>query len=569
MALDGMFIYALLKELQSLIGGRISKIYQPFERDLIFHIRAQGQVYRLLLSADPTYPRVYISTEQLPNPEQAPLFCMVLRKHLEGGIIEQISQEAPGERMIRIDIRSRDELGRTVSKRLMVEIMGRHSNIILLDVQSGKIIDSIRHVSSAISQYRIVLPGQVYTPPPDQGKLNPFSVEQETFLKKINFNQGKLDQQIVQHFQGISPLLAKEILYQAGLPERENVWQSFKRMILRIKNGPYDPVVMEEKERVHFYLFPLEHVQGGVVRYSSLSAMLDDYFQTRTRQSRLKQTSSDLTRQLTRILEKNKKKLEVLRQTIAESENADQYRMYGELLLANMHLVKRGDKQIEVTNYYDEQQGQIIIPLEPDLSPSENAQRFFKTYNKLKVAQEKAKEQLEHTEQEIMYLETLLHQLELADWSDLEEIRQEIIEQGYLRPHAKSKKKKPEPPQPKQFYSSEGVLILVGGNNKQNDYLTTQLASAQDTWLHTKEIPGSHVVIKSRNITETTLREAAILAAYFSKARHSSQVPVDYTLIKHVRKPKGAKPGFVIYDHHKTIYVTPDQDVLEKLTEKN
>lgn len=566
MALDGMFLYALIKELQPLTGGRITKIYQPFERDIVLHIRSKGEGYRLLISADPTYPRLHLSHEQLPNPENPPLFCMVLRKHLEGGIIDQFELAEPGERIIHIKVRSRDELDNTVHKQLIVEIMGKHSNIILVDHQTGKIIDSIRHVSAEMSQYRTVWPGHPYISPPDQGKLNPFNVDQETFLKNINFNQGRLDQQLVQQFNGISPLLAKEILHRAGLPERHNVWESFQNMMAAIQNGPYEPCIMIGKERTHFYLFPLKHVASTKsVSYQQLSPMLEEYFQTKTRQSRLKQMASDLTRLLNRTLDKNKKKLTLLHQTLEESKKADHYRLYGELVTANLHRLRRGDKELEAVNYYDEEQKTITIQLEPDLSPSENAQRFFKTYNKLKTAQEKARQQIEHTQQEIYYLETLLHQLEQASWSDIEEIRQELMEQGYLRRQTKPQKKKENPPQPKQFYSSEGVPILVGGNNKQNDYLTMHLASNHDTWLHTKDIPGSHVVIRSRHVSETTLWEAANLAAYFSKARHSSQVPVDYTLIKHVRKPKGAKPGFVTYDHHKTIYVTPDQALVDKI----
>lgn len=565
MALDGMFIHVLVNQLQGLVGGKIVRIYQPFERELILHIRSQGRTHRLLLSADPTHPRLYLTEEQVPNPEQPPLFCMVLRKHIEGGLIEKLEQVPSAERIIHMDIRTRDELEQTVHKRLIVEIMGRHSNIILVDVNSGKIIDSIHHVSSAISQYRTTWPGQQYITPPDQGKLNPFTTDQDTFLAKLNFNQGKLDQQIVQTFRGISPLLAKEILHRAVLPQQNNVWKSFKSMMDRIQKGPYQPVLIHAGERSLFYLFPLEHIKGEVISYPDLNALLDHYYTYQTRQNRLKQLCGDLTRIVTKALAKNKNKREKLIQTVQESEQADRYRLWGELLLAHLHLMKRGDEEVEVINYYDEKQQPMVIPLDPELTPSDNAQRYFKLYTKLKVAQEKAKEQLEQTEAEIAYLETVLHQLEQASFSDIEEIRQELMEEGYLRSKGKNNKRKGQPPQPKQFYSSDGSLILVGGNNKQNDYLTGHLASREDTWLHTKDIPGSHVVIRSRNVTETTLKEAAMLAAYFSKARHSSQVPVDYTLVKHVRKPKGAKPGFVIYDRHKTIYVTPDEELVQKL----
>ncbi|GGK14107.1 hypothetical protein GCM10010965_03900 [Caldalkalibacillus thermarum] len=565
MAIDGMMIHALLEEMQILKSGRITKIYQPFERDIVLHIRAQGKNHRLLVSANPTYPRLHFTDEQLPNPEQAPMFCMVLRKYLEGGIIQRLHQPA-AERIVWIDVRSKTEIGDFMVKRLVIEIMGRHSNIILIDPETEKIIDSIHHVPSSVNQYRVVLPGRPYVSPPDQGKLNPFEITKEMFLRKLDFNQGKLDQQIVRHFKGISPLLAKEIVHQAGLPRQDQVWDSFSRLIGKIKAKDYEPAIMETDQKSLFYLFPLAHVDAKPTRYSTLSKMLDTYFTEKVRTDRLKQTANDLIKRLTAEINKNKKKLTKLEQTLKESEQADTYRLYGELLTAYMHQIKRGATEIEVVNYYDEQGGTVTIPLEPELEPSENAQRYFKKYNKAKVAKEMATEQLNKTKEEMVYLETLLHQLEQASWSDIEEIREELTEQGYLRERGKRhKKQKQTQPKPATFYSSEGIPVLVGRNNKQNDYLTMRLASPHDTWLHTKDIPGSHVVIRSQNYGETTLREAAVLAAYFSKARESSQVPVDYTLVKYVRKPKGAKPGFVIYEQHKTLFVTPDKEIVAKL----
>ncbi|MDQ0337564.1 putative ribosome quality control (RQC) complex YloA/Tae2 family protein [Caldalkalibacillus uzonensis] len=568
MAFDGMMIYALLQEMRSLESGRITKIYQPFERDIVLYIRAQGTNHRLLLSANPTYPRLHLTAEQLPNPEQAPMFCMVLRKYLEGGIIERIHQPE-AERIVWIDVRSKNEIGDTYMKRLIIEVMGRHSNLILMDPETGKIIDSINHLSPSVNQYRVVLPGRPYVSPPEQDKENPFKVTKELFLRKLDFNQGKIDRQIVQHFNGISPLLAKEIVYQAGLPRQDQLWESFNRLIKRIKTGHYDPVIVDTDQKTFFYLFPLTHVKGQVTHYQTISRMLDAYFTEKARKDRLKQTANDLIKRLKTEITKNQKKQAKLEQTLEESEQADTYRLFGELLTAYMHQVERGTTEVEVVNYYDEQGKTVTIPLDPELAPNENAQRYFKKYNKAKAAREMAAEQLTKTKEEIAYLETLLHQLEQASWSDIEEIREEMVEQGYIRERGKHRKKrKQELPKPETFYSSEGIPILVGRNNKQNDYLTTRLASSHDTWLHTKDIPGSHVIIRRQQFNETTLLEAASLAAYFSKARDSSQVPVDYTLVKHVRKPKGAKPGFVIYDQHKTIFVTPQEELVRKLKTK-
>lgn len=566
MAFDGMMVYAITNELRDeLEKGRISKVYQPYERDLIFHIRAKGQKKVLLLSANPTYPRIHLTEESFENPLEAPQFCMLLRKHLEGGIIQSIRQVGM-ERMIHVEIKSKNELGDEHVKRLVIELMGRHSNIILVDPKRNIILDSIHHVSHAINQHRAVLPGRPYVAPPDQNKINPFTVDRGTFLKKMDFNRGKLEQQIVDRFEGVSPLLAKEILYLAGLPHRESLSNSFVEMMNRIHSKRFDPVLIRLKEKTLFYLFPLEHAQGETEHFSTLSHMLERYFHGKAEREQVKQKANDLLRFLTNEKKKNEKKIKKLEQTRKESEQAERYKLYGELLTAYMHQFQKGDESVEVINYYDEEGSMLEIPLDPQKSPNENAQKYFKLYQKAKKSVLAVDEQIRLAQEEIRYMETLLQQLEQASPSDVEDIRDELVEGGYLKKRAaQKKKKKVDQPKLETYRSSEGVTILVGKNNKQNEYLTNRVAHSSDTWLHTKDIPGSHVVIRANSFSSETLKEAAEIAAYFSKARQSSQVPVDYTLIKHVRKPSGAKPGYVIYERQQTIYVTPQEATIRKL----
>jgi predicted ribosome quality control (RQC) complex YloA/Tae2 family protein len=570
MAFDGMFVYAITEELkQNLSNGKITKIYQPYERELLFNIRAQGKNHKLFISANPSYPRIHLTEESFQNPQEAPMFCMLLRKHLEGGVIEGIKQ-VDMERIIYIDVRSRDELGDTSMKRLIIEIMGRHSNIILVDPERNMILDSIHHVTHAINQHRVLLPGREYVTPPEQDKKSPFLADQETFIKKINFNQGKLDSQIVQQFSGISPLLAKEIVQQTGLANRESLSESFLTTINKIKHLDIEPTLITGAEKSTFYLFPLQHVEGSQQTFSTVSDLLEKFFHGKAERDRVKQKAHDFARFLSNEKNKNEKKIKKLEKTREDSQKADQYKLFGELLTAYLHQVKRGDTTVQVINYYDENGTSIDIPLDPQLSPNKNAQAYFKKYTKAKKSVAIVDEQIRLAQEEIEYFETLSQQLEQASPRDVEEIREELIEGGYIRDRSKKKKKKKkaDKPQLQSYYSSDGTEILVGKNNKQNEHLTNRIGQSSNTWLHTKDIPGSHVLIRSDQYTEETLLEAAQLAAFYSKAGSSSQVPVDYTLIKHVKKPSGAKPGYVIYDHQKTVFVTPSEEKIEEMRKR-
>lgn len=566
MSFDGVVTRAVVHELGKLAGGRISKIHQPHSSDIVLLIRAQGGNQKLLLSANPTYPRIHLTTEEFTNPQEAPMFCMLLRKHCEGGQIESI-QQVGMERIIHIDLKTRDELGDTVRKRIIVEIMGKHSNIILVDPETNLILDSVHHVTLAISQYRQVLPGRSYLSPPQQGKLHPLEVGQEQFVTSIDWNGGKLDKQIVDKFSGISPLLAKEIVHRAGLLTRETLWAAFQSLMEPFKRNEYVPNIVDGKEKTYFSVTPLTHLeqQGKATTYPSISVCLQAFFEVKSMRDVVKQKVHDLIRIVTGEKNKNEKKIEKLEQTLIEAKEAERFRLYGELITASMHQIKRGDSELVTVNWYDENGATVTIPLDPLKTPSENLQAYYKRYNKAKNSRQVVEEQILRAREEIAYLEGLLVQLEHASLQEAEEIREEMAEQGYVRNRQKrqAKKKKDARPEPDTYYSSEGIAILVGKNNKQNDYLTNKLASPSDTWLHTKDIPGSHVVIRTREFSPQTLHEAALLAAFFSKAKQGNQVPVDYTLVKHVKKPSGAKPGFCIYEQQRTLYVTPpaEEDV--------
>ncbi|WP_100373262.1 Rqc2 family fibronectin-binding protein [Bacillus sp. FJAT-45037] len=570
MSFDGIMTRAITEELKtSLQSGRISKIYQPFKTELIFTIRANGKNHQLLFSANANFARVHLTNEKHTNPGQPPMFCMLLRKHLEGGFIESIEQ-VDMERIIELTIRNRDELGDVQTKKLVIEIMGRHSNIILLDEQSQTILDSIKHVSLAQSSHRMVLPGQPYKRPPEQDKVNPIEAEEDTILRAIDFNQGKLDRQLVNGFSGLSPLVASEITHRAGMMTRVTVPKAFQDVFNPIRQHDYTPQMIEANGKEYFSVLDLTHLKGTTRRFDSVSEMLDRFFYGKAERDRVKQQAIDLEKMLKNEYQKSNKKITKLERTLTDADKAKEYQKKGELLTANLHAVRRGDKEVQVIDYYDEAQPTISITLDPLKTPSDNAQALFKKYNKAKKSVAFVTEQIKQTKVDIEYLDQVIQQTESASPRDIEEIREELVEQGYIRRRQKQskKKKKEEKPQLETYTSSTGVPFFVGKNNKQNDYLTNRFARQDEIWLHTKDIPGSHVVIRSTEPDETTLMEAATIAAYFSKARQSSSVPVDYTKIRHVKKPNGSKPGFVTYDNQTTLFVTPDEDTVLQLKDR-
>jgi len=576
MALDGIVTRALAHELKQLVGARIHKIHQPDEHTLVFSIRASTVQGRLLLSANPTYPRVHWTSQPQSNPLEAPMFCMLMRKHCEGGVIEAVRQPA-GERVLQLDIRQRDELGDLSVKTVIVELMGRHSNIILVDPATGTIHDGIHHVTPAISSFRIVMPGSRYTAPPEQTKADPLeTLDEAAYARALEAVPAvaSADKRLVAAFSGLSPLLAREIVHRAGVGGSSvdgslaACWESFRSMMAAFKAHDYTPVIVADVTgKTYFSVTPLTHLDGESTAYPTVSGCLEAYYGDKAERDSVKQRAADLYKFLQNEKAKNVKKLEKLAETLEEAKDADKHRKLGELVTAYLHQIQRGDEALVAIDYYDEEQREIRIPLDPQLTPSENAQRYFRRYTKAKNSLAVVSEQIEAAHEEIRYFEGLLQQLDSASLPDIEEIREELVEQGYMRARGRRgpKKKKNAKPALLCYTSSENAQIYVGKNNTQNEYLTNRLASPSDTWLHTKDIPGSHVVIRGADFGDPTLEEAAMLAAHYSQARSSSMVPVDYTLVRHVKKPSGAKPGFVIYDHQKTLFITPDEQRLKSL----
>ncbi len=604
MPLDGIVINALVHEFHDkLLGGKIDKVYQPQRDELVLTIRNRGQNYRLLLSATSNSPRVHLTGQSSTNPPAPPMFCMLLRKHIAGGRMTGIEQPA-FERIIKFSIESYNELGDLIVKNLIIEIMGRHSNIILVN-GDGKIIDSIKHIDFHISSVRQVLPGLDYTSPPSQGKLNPLTcTEGEIAAALQQQREGlKIAKSLVNSFTGISPMIGREIcaralsgsdVYTGELSvEKVNALSSQMHSIFQeIKGSHFRPVLLHDqklKKVVDFSAILISQYDDLTVEERpSMSNTLDAFYAKRDLQDRLKQRASDLLRIVNTNLERCKKKLAIQQEKLGEVSNRDQYKIYGDLITANIYRISQGMDKIEVENFYETDQtgdgslfgsqnrepspvSLVSIPLDPHLTPAKNAQKYFQKYTKAKNAEKMVTQQMKLNKQEIEYLESIYETIVKAEtYQELDEIREELFEQKYIKriTKAKNKKKQAAASNPKQFTSSDGIDIYVGKNNKQNDYLTLKFARNHDIWFHTKTIPGSHVIVKAdhhKDIPENTLVEAAMLAAYFSKGRASSNVAIDYTAVKNVKKPSGAKPGMVIYEHYKTLYVTPEETLIRKL----
>lgn len=561
MAYDGLFTLAMTKELQKLTTGRIAKVHQPNAQEVILTIRANGKNHKLLFSIHSSYARVHLTDQSVENPSEPPMFCMLLRKHIEGGIIESIRQ-IDGDRIIVFTITSKNEIGDRITRELIAEIMGRHSNLILIEKESHKIVDSLKHLPPSLNSYRTVLPGQAYIAPPPQDKVNP--TETDAVALQSFFETEKTAQDIVQHFTGFSPLHAKEFLYRIE-KNHDAAADYFNSYIDSFQHGGDQPTYVEANGKIHFSPTALTHLDGKSTSFDTLSSLLDRVFFARAERDRVKQQAGDLERWLQNEVNKLKLKLKKLQKDLQQATRLDQYQLYGELLMANIYNFDKGAKEITVENYYDENQAAVTIPLNERKTPIENAQSYYTRYNKAKNALIMIQEQIDKTNDDITYFEMLSQQVQQASPHDIEEIREELAEQGFMKMRANKRRKKPTKPMPEDFISSTGIRISVGKNNKQNDYLTFKVAKKSEIWMHTKDIPGSHVVIHDAAPDEETIREAATLSAYFSKARESSSVPVDYTEARHVKKPNGSKPGFVIYFEQKTIFVTPDEELVMKL----
>lgn len=574
MALDAVSIKALADELKILEGGRVDKIHQPERDEIIINIRTRESAYKLLVSASAAHPRVHMTDRTKKNPKTAPLFCMLLRKHLASGKIAEISQIG-FERIIKIAIDSYDELGDYTTKYLYIELMGKYSNIVLVSAE-GRIIDSIKHIDESLSSVREILPGGVYELPPTQSKTALVDIKKDTEL--VIMPQERADRCILSQIGGISPLMAREIVYSVfnttdvlGQDINTNRLAMLKIEIEKhkdnVKCGRFYPCMIEDAITGKLLEFSAVNIKqyetlANIKPYESMNKLVDDFYFMRDMHERMRQKTADLTKLLNNQAERISKKISILRHTLQDAEKMDAYREYGDLITANIYRIADGQKDVEVENYFDENMGMLTIPLDVRLSPSQNAQRYYKKYNKAKTALKEAKKQLDASYDELLYINSTLTMVETADRiEDVNAIRRELAEEGYIKRGTNAvKKQKAETSKPMHFVSSDGFDIYVGRNNTQNDYLTLKMANSSDIWFHTKDIHGSHTVIKlglDKDVPDRTILEAAGLAAYYSKARESSQVPVDYTTIKNVKKPNGAKPGMVIYEGYNTVYVTP------------
>ena len=574
MALDAVSIKALADELKILEGGRVDKIHQPERDEIIINIRTRESAYKLLVSASAAHPRVHMTDRTKKNPKTAPLFCMLLRKHLASGKIAEISQIG-FERIIKIAIDSYDELGDYTTKYLYIELMGKYSNIVLVSAE-GRIIDSIKHIDESLSSVREILPGGVYELPPTQSKTALVDIKKDTEL--VIMPQERADRCILSQIGGISPLMAREIVYSVfnttdvlGQDINTNRLAMLKIEIEKhkdnVKCSRFYPCMIEDAITGKLLEFSAVNIKqyetlANIKPYESMNKLVDDFYFMRDMHERMRQKTADLTKLLNNQAERISKKISILRHTLQDAEKMDAYREYGDLITANIYRIADGQKDVEVENYFDENMGMVKIPLDVRLSPSQNAQRYYKKYNKAKTALKEAKKQLDASYDELLYINSTLTMVETADRiEDVNAIRRELAEEGYIKRSTNAvKKQKAETSKPMHFVSSDGFDIYVGRNNTQNDYLTLKMANSSDIWFHTKDIHGSHTVIKlglDKDVPERTILEAAGLAAYYSKARESSQVPVDYTTIKNVKKPNGAKPGMVIYEGYNTVYVTP------------
>ena len=588
MALDGLVIHSIVDELhKKLLGGKIDKVYQPENDEVVLHIRNNKENFKLVLSCSASNPRVYLASDyKKENPINAPMFCMLFRKYIQGGNIVNVSQ-VDFERIIKISVESFDELKEKTTKDIIIEIMGRHSNIILTHSSNNKIIDSAKRIPPSVSRVRQILPGQTYVLPPKQDKLNPITdISLNSFVDTLSSFNGPIFKAIYSKFLGISTVIAKEICFRANIDENllvseissddiSKIYREFHNLFKYIKDNIYNPCMVIDTsidKVLDFSCINLSLFSNlSIINDDSISKILENYYATKDIKDRIHQRSSDLRKSISIKLDRLYNKLNKQEKELIESENADIYKIKGELITSYIYMIEKGMESVEVANFYDPEYKNIKISLNTNFTPSENAQKYFKKYNKLKTAKKEITSQMEITKEEIDYLENIMLSIENCEnLAELMDIREELGKVGYLRSKNNSKKETKLTTKPHEFVSSNGFKILVGKNNKQNDHLTLKVASNEDIWMHTKNIPGSHVIIKTegKEVPDETIFEGAMLAAFFSKSKMSSQVPVDYTKKKNVKKPNGAKPGMVIYDTNNTVYVTPTEELVVKLKSK-
>ena len=542
MSFDGFFLHHMTEELRhELVGGRIQKINQPFEQELVLQIRSNRKSLKLLLSAHSVFGRVQLTDTTFENPAVPNTFIMVMRKYLQGAVIEAI-QQVENDRILEISVSNKNEIGDSVAVTLVIEIMGKHSNIILLDKASGKIIEAIKHVGFSQNSYRTILPGSTYVAPPQTGSLNPFTVGDEKLFQILQTEEIE-PKRLQQIFQGLGRDTATELSSRLTTDKLKTFRAFFA--------SPTQPSLTEKS-------FSALLFSDSKTQMSTLSELLDTFYKDKAERDRVNQQASELIRRVENELEKNRKKLGKQEEELLATENAEEFRQKGELLTTFLHQVPNDQDQVELDNYYTGEK--ILIALDKALTPNQNAQRYFKRYQKLKEAVKHLTSLIEETRTTILYLESVETALAQASLSEIAEIREELIQTGFIRRRQREKIQKRK--KPEKYLASDGqTIILVGRNNLQNDELTFKMAKKDELWFHAKDIPGSHVVITGNlQPSDEVKTDAAELAAYFSKARLSNLVQVDMIKIKKLNKPTGGKPGFVTYTGQKTFRVTPDAD---------
>lgn len=591
MAFDGIMVAGLASELRhTILEGRISKIAQPEQDELLLTIKTNHGVRRLALSASASLPYIYLTDTNRPSPMTAPNFCMVLRKHIANGRITDITQ--PGlERVIRIQVEHLDELGDLRKKHLIIELMGKYSNIIFCD-DNDRIIDSIKHISAQVSSVREVLPGRAYFIPETRQKTSPLDADEASFIAAVTSQPTGCGKAIFASYTGISSQMAAEICCRASVdPELPasalspdallHLYHNFSWIMEDIRTESFQPVmILRGNVPVDFSAIPLRQYEPGMagsaspdgytsISYSSVSAVLEEFYAKRSAYTRIRQKSADLRKIVSNLIDRSSKKLDLQEKQLRDTGKMDKYRIYGELLNTYGYQVQEGDTSVTVLNYYDNQE--LTIPLDNTCSPLENAQKYFARYNKLKRTRDALQEQLCSTRQEFDHLSSIEAALHIAESeSDLMEIRSELEQTGYLRQKYSGKKQQASKSRPLHFLSSDGFHIYVGKNNTQNDNLTFKFADGGDWWFHAKGMPGSHVIVKTQGqeLPDRVYEEAAQLAGYYSNGRDNDKVEVDYVQRKNVKKPNGAVPGFVVYYTNYSMAVRPDISNIKKISDE-
>lgn len=577
MAFDGITIAGIVKELQeTLVGGRIYKVAQPEPDELLLTVKNNAGQYRLFISAGASLPLIYLTDYNKQSPMTAPNFCMLLRKHIQNGRITNIFQ--PGlERIIHIEVEHLNEMGDMCKKTIIVEIMGKHSNIIFCN-DDNIIIDSIKHISAMVSSVREVLPGRKYFIPVTQGKESPLEVSRDLFFEKVFVKAMPLYKAVYTTFTGISPVMAEELCHSAGVDsarsastfesdEQNHLYEKFLCLMQSVKEGRFTPSITYERGApVEFSAVPLTmYGELETVHYETLSEVLEIYYAQKNAVTRIRQRSVDLRKIVQTVLERNVKKYDLQLKQLADTEKKDIYKVYGELLTTYGYGVAEGEKSVEVLNYYTNEP--LKIPLDTQLSALENAKKYFEKYAKLKRTYEALSELVKETKTEITHLQSIGESLNIAlKEEDLVQIKEELIESGYMKRKGSVKRQKITS-KPFHYISSDGYHMYVGKNNFQNDELTFKTATGNDWWFHAKGMPGSHVIVKTNGdeLPDRVFEEAGRLAAYYSSGREQEKVEIDYIQKKHVKKPSGSKPGFVVYYTNYSLIIDSDISLLKRI----